>query len=71
MTMDIKKPRKVDAIFDYETQQYYNAAGEALEEQDGWDFPCNLCQGPAKFTHCNAYYEYHDCLNCGNEVRVN
>lgn len=62
--------RKIDVIFNYDTQSYENAQGTVLEEQDGWDFPCNLCRGPAKFRGFTSQHELYDCLNCGHLVKV-
>lgn len=67
----INNERKIDAIFNYETQQYYNAAGEPLVEEEGWDFPCPVCTGPAELTGVTAYSENHSCLNCGHSFAVN
>lgn len=67
----MKKARKIDAVFNYDHQKYFTEGGEEAPREENWDFACNLCQGPAAFRDCDAYFEYYDCLNCGNLVKVN
>lgn len=62
--------RKIDAIFNYDERQYYNAAGDKVEEADNWDFPCPKCRGPADMVDVCAYYESYECLNCGHSFTV-
>lgn len=66
-----KVERKLDVIFDYEKQEWFNAAGERLEEESDWVFPCPRCQGPADCSGISAHYEHYECLNCGHHFRVN
>lgn len=65
------KLRKIDAVFNYSKQKYFTFKGVETPEEDTWDFPCNLCHGPATYRTCDVYFEYYDCLNCGNQVKVN
>lgn len=65
-----KVERKLDVIFNYDLQEWFNAAGEKLEEEDTWEFPCPKCQGPSNMVDMCAYYESYECLNCGHSFTV-
>lgn len=62
--------RKIDAVFNYDEQQYYSAAGDELVEEDNWAFPCPKCQGPSDEVDVCAHYESYSCLNCGHSFTV-
>lgn len=53
-----KVERKLDVIFDYEKQEWFNSEGKQLEEESDWVFPCPKCQGPADCSGISAHYEH-------------
>ncbi len=57
--------------FSYDLQKYYNHAGETVEDQEDWDFPCNTCNGPAKSVRITTSHEVYECLDCHEETFVN
>ena len=64
-----------DVKFDTQTQSYWDSEGNVVSTRmeghlKDWDFPCR-CGAPAKYRGHNSYYEYYDCMRCGNVVKVN
>ena len=64
-------PRPLNAIFDYVFQVWRQKDGTAIAELAEWNSSCPKCLGPAHMENFDSYNEYHKCLNCNHEFKVN